>query len=63
MLILSSTWALPYGHVEPFLLTDQNEKGAILWVANKSLPAANVDAYFLYKHDSALNDYPGFAIH
>ncbi|MGO8929220.1 MAG: alginate export family protein [Limisphaerales bacterium] len=48
----------PYGHVEPFLLTDQNEKGAILWIANKSLPAANVDAYFIYKHDSALNDYP-----
>ena len=48
----------PYGHVEPFLLTDQNEKGAILWIANKSVPAANVDAYFIYKHDSALNDYP-----
>ena len=41
-----------------YLLTDQNEKGAILWIANKSLPAANVDAYFIYKHDSAINDYP-----
>ena len=48
----------PYGHIEPFLLTDSNEKGAILWIANKSLPAANVDAYFIYKHDSAINDYP-----
>ena len=48
----------PVGHVEPFLLTDQDEKGAILWIANKSVPAANVDAYFIYKHDSALNDYP-----
>ncbi|MGD0260058.1 MAG: alginate export family protein [Verrucomicrobiota bacterium] len=48
----------PYGHIEPFLLTDSNEKGAILWIANKSLPAANVDAFFLYKHDSAINDFP-----
>ncbi|MGA2542080.1 MAG: alginate export family protein [Verrucomicrobiota bacterium] len=43
-------------HVEPLLLTDQNEKGAILWVANKSLPYANLDGYFMYKHDSRLND-------
>jgi hypothetical protein len=48
----------PYGHIEPFLLTDQNEKGAILWIANKSLPAMNVDAFFIYKHDSAINDFP-----
>jgi hypothetical protein len=48
----------PHGHVEPFLLTDQDEKGLVLWIANKSVPAANVDAYFIYKHDSALNDYP-----
>jgi hypothetical protein len=48
----------PYGHVEPFLLTDSDEKGAILWIANKSVPAANVDAFFMYKHDSALNDFP-----
>jgi hypothetical protein len=41
-----------------YLLTDQNETGAILWIANKSLPAANVDAYFIYKHDSAINDAP-----
>jgi len=43
-------------HVEPLLLTDQNEKGAILWVANKSLPEFNVDGYFMYKHDDRLND-------
>ncbi|MGD1020365.1 MAG: alginate export family protein [Verrucomicrobiia bacterium] len=43
-------------HQEGLLLTDQNEKGAILWVANKSLPAANLDGYFIYKHDTALND-------
>jgi hypothetical protein len=39
----------------PLLLTDQNEKGAILWVANKSLPYANLDAYFIYKHDTMLS--------
>jgi hypothetical protein len=46
------------GNPNAYLLTDQNEKGAILWIANKSLPEANVDAYFIYKHDSALNDLP-----
>jgi hypothetical protein len=45
-------------NVEPLTLTDQNEKGAILWVANKSLPYANLDGYFIYKHDTRLNDYP-----
>jgi hypothetical protein len=35
--------------------TEQNEKGAILWVANKSLPKANLDGYFIYKQDDALN--------
>jgi hypothetical protein len=40
------------------LLTDQNEKGAILWVANKSIPAANVDGYFFYKHDTEINKLP-----
>ena len=41
-----------------YLLTDQNEKGAVLYIANKSLPEANLDGFFIYKHDSALNDYP-----
>ncbi len=40
------------------LLTDQDEKGAILWVANKSLPSANIDGYFIYKHDTRLNNLP-----
>ncbi len=38
------------------LETEQNEKGAILWIANKSLPYANLDGYFIYKHDNAIND-------
>ena len=36
-------------------LTDQNETGAILYVSNKSLPAANIDSYFIYKHDDRIN--------
>ncbi|MGO9243878.1 MAG: alginate export family protein [Verrucomicrobiia bacterium] len=40
------------------LSTDQNEKGAILWVANKCIPAANVDGFFIYKHDTLLNSPP-----
>jgi hypothetical protein len=46
------------GNPNAYLLTDQDEKGAILWIANKSLPAANVDAYFIYKNDKAINDAP-----
>ena len=46
------------GDPEPLLLTDQNEKGAILWIANKSLPAANLDGFFIYKHDTRINDSP-----
>jgi len=44
--------------VEPLTLSDQNEKGAILWIANKSLPYANLDGYFMYKHDTRINNYP-----
>jgi len=46
------------GDPEPLLLTDQNEKGVILWIANKSLPAANLDGFFIYKHDTRINDSP-----
>src|SRR5208282_4843112 len=49
-----STGATPPSPLSlPLTLTDQNEKGAILWVANKSLPYANLDGYFIYKHDTA----------
>ncbi|HEY5915437.1 MAG TPA: alginate export family protein [Verrucomicrobiae bacterium] len=37
-------------------LTEQNEKGAILWVANKSIKEANIDGYFMYKHDDLVTD-------
>lgn len=38
-------------------LTEQNEKGAILSVANSSVPAANVTGYFIYKHDDFVAKY------
>ncbi|MEI8044144.1 MAG: alginate export family protein [Verrucomicrobiota bacterium] len=38
-------------------LTEQNEKGAILSVANSSLPAANLTGYFIYKHDDYVVKY------
>ncbi|HVM60035.1 MAG TPA: alginate export family protein [Verrucomicrobiae bacterium] len=46
------------GQPAGLLLTDQDEKGAILWIANKSVPEANVDGYFIYKHDTRLNNPP-----
>jgi hypothetical protein len=46
------------GDPNAYLLTDQNEKGAILSIANKSLPAANLGGYFIYKNDSAINSAP-----
>jgi hypothetical protein len=46
------------GNPNAYLLTDQNEKGAVLYIANKSLPAANLDGFFIYKHDSAINNHP-----
>ena len=51
----SSTTA---GSPNRYTLTDQNEKGAILWVANKSIKPANLDGYFIYKHDTRQNNPP-----
>lgn len=39
-------------------VTDQNEHAAVLWVSNKSIPAMNVDGYFIYKHDTRIHDIP-----
>jgi hypothetical protein len=36
-------------------LHEQNEKGAILSIANTSLRAANLTGYFIYKHDDRAN--------
>jgi len=42
------------GEPAAYGLTDQNERGVILWLANKSVPEVNVDGYFIYKHDPRL---------
>ncbi|MGA2241168.1 MAG: alginate export family protein [Verrucomicrobiota bacterium] len=36
----------------PYWLTEQNEQGVIFYVANKSIKDTEIDAYFIYKHDS-----------
>jgi len=36
-------------------LTEQNEKGAILQIANTTMKSANLTGYFIYKHDDAEN--------
>jgi hypothetical protein len=35
----------------PYTLTEQNEQGVILYLSNKSVKNAQIDAYFIYKHD------------
>jgi len=37
---------------------EQHEKGAILNIVNTSMPAANINPYFIYKHDDKVNE-PG----
>jgi hypothetical protein len=36
-------------------LTEQNERGLILYVVNKSLKSSQIDAYFIYKNDQAVD--------
>ncbi len=50
----NDAWLPPINHLRK-PLTDQNEHGAILWVNNKSLPNVNIDAYFIYKHDTPVS--------
>jgi hypothetical protein len=40
-----STMATPYN------LTEQNEQGLVFYLSNKSLEKAQIDGYFIYKHD------------
>lgn len=44
-------WLPTIGSSECYPLTDQRETGVILYVSNKSLPATQIDGYFLMKHD------------
>jgi hypothetical protein len=43
---------LPTINPQNLLVTEQNEKGAIVQIANSSLKAANLTGYFIYKNDS-----------
>ncbi len=45
---------MPTINNQDLYLADQNEKGAILWVANTSMPEANLDGYFIYKRDDRI---------
>jgi hypothetical protein len=47
------------GAPAPYALTDQNEKGAVLWIANKTVPEVNVDTYFMFKNDIRVNGAAG----
>ncbi len=51
-------WLPTLDNSNGYFVTDQNEKGAILNVANKSLPYANLTGYFIYKHDTSVNNAP-----
>jgi len=52
------TW-LPTINSQDRYFMEQNEKGAVLNIANKSVRSANLDGYFIYKHDTRLNGKPG----
>lgn len=39
------------GQRGPNYVTEQNERGAILWLTNKSITRTQLDGYFIYKND------------
>ena len=49
---------LPTINPQDYLLTDQNEWGAVFQVANTSIKKANLTGYFVYKDDSRINTVP-----
>jgi hypothetical protein len=49
----SDTWLPPINDRHKNI-AEQDERGAILWVTNKSIPDTEVDPYFIYKHDKAV---------
>jgi hypothetical protein len=48
-----SDWMPVLNAEQDRLQTEQNEKGAILQIANTTMKAANLTGYFIYKHDDA----------
>jgi hypothetical protein len=51
------TWLPVLGAEGAYSLTEQNERGVILYASNKSLPDTQADAYFIYKKDDAVFAY------
>lgn len=47
---MNDYWLPPINHLEK-TLSEQDERGAILYVSNKTLPKTQVDGFFIYKHD------------
>jgi hypothetical protein len=55
----SDRWIKPFND-QDFLNIEQNERGAILYVTNKSLSKTQLDGYFIYKNDrKVLGTEPG----
>jgi hypothetical protein len=48
-------WLPTLGRSTSYPVTDQKEKGVILYASNKSLPDTQVDAYLISKHDEQQN--------
>jgi len=46
------TWLPILGRETTYSLTDQNERGVILYASNKSITNTQVDGYFIYKKDN-----------
>jgi hypothetical protein len=47
---MNNTWLPPINHLDK-TLTEQDERGVIAYVSNKSLAKAQIDGYFIYKGD------------
>ena len=48
---LPGAWIPTLGRSDGYSLTEQNEQGVILYMSNKSINNAQLDGYFIYKHD------------
>jgi hypothetical protein len=54
-----SDWLVePYNDQERRLM-EQDERGAILWLTNKSLDKTEINAYYIYKNDMKTRDHTG----
>ncbi len=52
----SGDYVKPFNNVDDHV-SDLNESGAILYVRNTSMPYLELDGYFIYKHDNAVDAY------